>query len=471
MLASSSGLTFLSVLNSTEATEFMSSYPDGSMGSLAERQQHGYGMHSSDSLRRNGVTQDVMSVRPAGSLSSGAVTSQVWWKHVSIQGRLADINRAIEVLTYWPDINWNSYAGSSEMLDNIVFEVDNIDGGYVPVFSEDPDGGLPGAGPSVLPGGDRQLVRVRVVAVNDAPVLSIPGSVFDTTTLTSDLLSPVITDVRAMVTDEGQSIHVPGITVRDIDVVPFDSSASPSFEPNDIVLGQSFDFSLPEIYERLAQLWLGPLIKVNISASLGTISLKSESSQSPDDFFGSSYGLSFDVGSGAGDEVVVFRAPIQLVNFVLKNLTFHPAPYYFGAEAYLHISVNDLGNSGVGPSSGLEDFRSIRVVVRPVNNDPEILVPSDFGGRHIFTLDEGSFIRIEGAFNSIANPSGTSSTFDTMYGGAGFELWRLRGPDAGESNWGIGSLELERNAVADINIGHHDSHMTACMVQSCGEML
>jgi hypothetical protein len=112
-------------------------------------------------------------VRAFSGSTSGS-PSQQWWNRVVVEGRLGDINRALAVLTYWPDLNWNSglerngadlsgtvtegiygtQRGVGEM-EMITLTVASITNSTLPV--------------------SLKVVRVRVHAANDAPVLSIPG--------------------------------------------------------------------------------------------------------------------------------------------------------------------------------------------------------------------------------------------------------------------------------------------------------
>jgi hypothetical protein len=189
----------------------------------------------------------------AFSGSTSGSPSQQWWNRVVVEGRLGDINRALAVLTYWPDLNWNSglerngadlsgtitegiygtQRGMGEM-EMITLTVASITNSTLPVSFK--------------------VVRVRVHAANDAPVLSIPGPVYSdgsssspssldrqpgdpiyseqpigstifsssskeyhaVQVLTGDQLSPLVVDSLMIFIDEGSSATL-HLSVRDVD--------------------------------------------------------------------------------------------------------------------------------------------------------------------------------------------------------------------------------------------------------------
>jgi hypothetical protein len=185
------------------------------------------------------------------SSSTSGSPSQQWWDRVVVEGRIGDINRALAVLTYWPDLNWNSglerngadlsitgetygtQRGMGEM-EMITLTAASVTNSSLPV--------------------SLKVVRVRVHAANDAPVLSIPGPIYSdgsssssssldrqpgdpiyseqpigstlfsssskdyhaVQVLTGDQLSPLVVDSLTIFMDEGSftTLH---LTVRDVD--------------------------------------------------------------------------------------------------------------------------------------------------------------------------------------------------------------------------------------------------------------
>ena len=166
--------------------------------------------------------------------------------------------------------------------------------------------------------------------------------------------------------------------------------------------------------------------------------------------------------------------PIQYINLALDKLIFIPSPNYYGYDARLNVSVDDMGNSGVGAAKS--DSHTIRIYVDPVNDAPTVRTPAASGEAPIFILDENEFMRFSGA-SYVANDVGESTSFgDRHYvkrsTDSGFELWRLSEPrvisnhtsgSVATSNhvildpYGAGSLSWASRQFADIHSGPSSS--------------
>ncbi len=96
----------------------------------------------------------------------------------------------------------------------------------------------------------------------------------------------------------------------------------------------------------------GGTVRVTLTASNGLLTLSGTS------------GLSFLVGSGAGDGTVTFEGSITDINNALNGLSFTPTPGYNGA-ASLQIVSNDLGLTGSGGDR--TDTDGIAITVSPIN--------------------------------------------------------------------------------------------------------
>jgi len=79
---------------------------------------------------------------------------------------------------------------------------------------------------------------------------------------------------------------------------------------------------------------------------------------------GSLAGLTFITGDGTADATLVFTGSLADINNALNGLTFSPTHGYNGA-AGLQISTNDLGNSGAGGALVASD--NIAISVEPLN--------------------------------------------------------------------------------------------------------
>jgi hypothetical protein len=106
MFASTTSINFLSVPNATEATIRLGLYPN-SDGSFDDRNVYTGVDGIVDEDVRDGTYTDSKTEESIGGGRSGA-PRQLWWREVLMEGRLFDLNRALAMVTYWPDLNWNS---------------------------------------------------------------------------------------------------------------------------------------------------------------------------------------------------------------------------------------------------------------------------------------------------------------------------------------------------------------------------
>lgn len=478
-LANSNGLTYLSIPSVTDETERLSDYPIVDKVPLETREMF------------HGVDSSV-------NAESGPPIQQ-WWKSVTVEGRLADINRALLYIIYKPDNNWNSdtdnFVSSLQPMayDNVSSSSSSSNSAGGPVnASASTRVGVRKANPQQSAGQDKgrladgprssnfdvinmtvwlpsdlsippstKLSRVRVHAVNDAPVISLQGAQYRATQITEDMLSAVIMDSQTLFTVEDTALEVNGTSVRDVDLRD------------------------------------DGFVRVSLTALHGTVTITAPIfvfSKMTDTSIGG-MGLYFNEGTGTNDTHMVFTAPIRIVNQALSQITFWPTLNYFGAGARLTITVDDLGNVGYGGAKS--DTQTLRIAVTPVNDPPSIGIPLDFKENPIFILDEGTYLRIDGAtfrpeFNYFGegvdptSPASMPSQAPTMMPlsyhkdptriklpvdvndpatrswQSGFEVWRL----TEESSWsnqktsstsmgtyGAAQLNWYTRQVADINPG------------------
>ncbi|KAF1072566.1 MAG: hypothetical protein GAK45_00156 [Pseudomonas citronellolis] len=92
----------------------------------------------------------------------------------------------------------------------------------------------------------------------------------------------------------------------------------------------------------------GALEQITLTATHGLLTLSGTS------------GLSFIIGSGAGDATMTFQGTLADINAALNGLTFTPNAGYYGA-ASIQIVSNDLGNSGSGGAQTDTDTLSVTV--------------------------------------------------------------------------------------------------------------
>ncbi|HYO09542.1 MAG TPA: tandem-95 repeat protein, partial [Tepidisphaeraceae bacterium] len=124
-------------------------------------------------------------------------------------------------------------------------------------------------------------------------------------------------------------------------------------------------------------------IEVVVTATNGTLTL------------GGTTGLTFTTGDGTGDATMVFRGKLDDINAALEGLIFSPAAHFNGT-ATVQVSVNDQGHSGSG--APLFDTKTVSVTVNPVNDAPVINLPppqaTDEDTDLVFSTGNGNVVSI-----------------------------------------------------------------------------
>jgi hypothetical protein len=180
----------------------------------------------------------------------------------TFNGSLANVNTALATLTFSPTLN---YYGAA------VISIDVSD--------------------SAL--SDSDTITVNIAAVNDAPVLTVPGT-------------------QSMNEDETKGIT--GISVADVDTAT---------------------------------------ISVTLDVDEGTLTLAQTT------------GLTFTVGDGTTDTGMAFSGSLANVNAALATVTYAPAPDYFGSDT-LHIEITD---------GTLTDSDDVTISIADVPDGPVVTVP------------------------------------------------------------------------------------------------
>jgi hypothetical protein len=114
--------------------------------------------------------------------------------------------------------------------------------------------------------------------------------------------------------------------------------------------------------------------QVSLTATYGTLTLSGTT------------GLTFVTGTGSGDTTMTFTGTLADLDAALDGLRYDPAPGYGGA-ASVAVTINDLGNTGVGgPLSASGSVRLIvgtpGITVMPTSG----LTTSESGGQASFTV-------------------------------------------------------------------------------------
>ena len=96
----------------------------------------------------------------------------------------------------------------------------------------------------------------------------------------------------------------------------------------------------------------GSPVQVTLTGTNGTVTLAGTA------------GLTFTVGTGAGDATMTFTGTIANINAALNGLSFAPGLNFNGA-ASLQIVTNDQGNTGTGGPLSATDTVAIAVTATP----------------------------------------------------------------------------------------------------------
>ncbi|KAJ1411415.1 hypothetical protein B484DRAFT_183016 [Ochromonadaceae sp. CCMP2298] len=431
MFASTVGVALLGVPGAETETERLSQYPNvvtsftnrniytGAEGTL------GGGAFSFDSALDS--AQD-----PAANVGadSSGTTRQVWWTRVTLQGSLFDLNRALAVVTYWPDLNWNSGASQCRVEGGIVCvgaEVDLLTFTVSSALNTSLQDTHTSTQTSSSAPASSGTIPIHVVAQNDAPVLHFAHAIYSTHLVTEDLLFAQVADLTTQYTLEDTPITLGQISVFDVD------SGRGSF----------LRVNLTCVHGSVTVRALNPLLNNTLSADRGTV------------------GLHFEAGGGVDDVVCVFSAPLGVLNAALAAVIFTPAPNYSGLGARLTVTVDDMHAGGAK-----QDSRTFRIIVQPANDPPTIRLPSEDGGKSIFLLDEGAFVRIQGAqyqplpLDLLEGGDYRINTSSANMFQSGYEPWRFHEPlvYSTRGTFGAGRLDWASRQVGDINPGPPSSN-------------
>lgn len=125
----------------------------------------------------------------------------------------------------------------------------------------------------------------------------------------------------------------------------------------------------------------GGVEQVTLTAANGTLTLSGTA------------GLTFSVGSGSGDGSMTFRGTLTDINAALAGLRYTPTPN-FNDNTTLTISVNDLGNTGLGGAKTATS--TVNLTFIPVDDPPVNSVPgpqaADENSPFYFTFAGGNSI-------------------------------------------------------------------------------
>lgn len=393
--------------------------------------------------------------------------SMPWWREARFTGRLRDCNDALAAMTYWPDVNWNG-------VDRVhVSVVEPLSGG---VENSRSSSSSEGEKKDDATQGSHTVVEgsmyVRVVSVNDAPVVTPPLPQWHPTLRTGDLLSPIARyGSRVFVPEDGE-LEIPGFNIRDVDLV--ESGGENAM----ITVRVTCRHGTASITWHGARAGVGPgdsrhpQEQNSLGRDLtGILFLNEQTGEwSP-----------WDGSMGAGPETFTFRSPHADANSALQSLAFRPTEHFFGIEASVTVEAFDEGLSGksqddpaastAGDPSQLSastaggakivsarGAATVPITVLAVNDAPSIQLPFSEDGQVILRLDESEERRLDGArWRGSFAAAVQASTYLPLR--KGMELWKSHGvfPGKDAGRWGRASeLEWREALVSDLNEGLGD---------------
>lgn len=394
------------------------------------------------------VTVDNSTFSSKETVSAGA-PAVLWWRKARFTGHLEDCNRALEAMTYWPNINWNG-------VDIVNIAVEE---------SQPPNSaGDAEARETLPPLAAEAIMYVRVGPVNDPPVVTPPLPRFHSILRTDDLLSPIATYGKRVFVAEDDELLLPGFVIRDIDLVE---------QGNEVA-----------VITVILTAWHGTVSLTWHGARAGMGPGDSRHSQEPNSLGPDLTGLLFrdDVTGEWGPwsantadtaRTITFSALLSDANAVLESLAFTPDKDFFGTSAWVQVEAFDGGLMGLSANSvrgsvnrfsgnieasSAHGVATVPVTVLPVNDAPFIQLPFAEHGHDVVHLDEGEERRLSGARwrTSLAAAVQASAYLQIR---RGIELWRSQGifPGRDAGNWGKASkMEWKETLVADLNQGVGD---------------
>lgn len=367
-----------------------------------------------------------------------------FYRDMIIVGSMYELNLVLSSVVYQPESNWNS--NTSNAYDLIRFTIKDD-----------------------WQASNTEYISIFVLAVNDRPVISYNRSSFridihlDSSYMDSSL--------QYATQDMSMSLH--SFRISDVD----------SNDDTIVKLNVTVINGMVTI----------PIQSDEIKYSLSYLGSNDNPFTYPDDD-ARSYDMYIVTGTGINDTVIIFYASYRIANKVLERLDFIPKTNYYGIDAYLVISVDDLGNYGYPLGVFLSAEYVLRIVVLPSNIPPTISIPSDYNVG-LLIVKNGTYERIQGARNrnflnhilasdidSLTSPgiSTNDSPYDNRnaytdlgkisYNGiastsSGFELWRidlrlyslLSACDIDDPAC-VKGLDLNEAIYADIRTGVLSSH-------------
>lgn len=373
-----------------------------------------------------------------------------WWREARFTGRLEDCNRALEAMTYWPDINWNGVD-----VVHIDVEESRADGAAADAEAESLSPPLAAA----------TTMYVRVAAVNDPPVVTPPSPRFHAMLRTGDLLSPSARYGKREFVTEDAELSLPGFVIRDVDLAEAGSELA------------VVTVTITALHGTVSLTWHGARAGVGPGDSRHPW----ESNSLGPDLTGLLFRdditgdwAPWSANSLSAARTITFSSPLSEANAALQSLTFTPDKNFYGTGALVQVEAFDRGLSGsaTDPVQGLgsqladidtgtstRGIATVPISVLPVNDAPTILLPFADGGHDVVQLDEEEERRLTGAeWRRSFVAAVEASAYLPLR--TGIELWRSQGvfPGKDAGSWGKTSeMQWKETLVADLNEGVGDA--------------
>lgn len=246
-------------------------------------------------------------------------------------GAFSIVSSALALVRYRSAQNWNSRVHG---FDFVHVSADDEGHGFVVGTNGLLTPNRTARDASVIADPSMGVLVINVVAVNDAPVISLPNQVLDPVLRTGDSVSFIVDALTTYTVTEDVPVSLIGTGVRDIDAA-------------EVVDG---------------------LVLVTVSSAHGLVSLN-RGARAPV--------AAFVVGTGSRDTFLSFRATVSDANAALTGLVYVGLQDYNGPDA-VTIHVDDLGNTGKvahGPRNVGANGVVVSAPIMPASCYDELMLP------------------------------------------------------------------------------------------------
>jgi hypothetical protein len=371
-------------------------YPDNNKFSLSGNSTIGYTLTATSVFDYEAQTS--LHIR----LRATEVTGENKHVKVDIVIPLNNVNDPPTITTGLSNLTVNEDNGL--LTQTIVLADPDTFAGNLIVLASSSNLNLISAGNLVLSGSG----NVRTVSMT--PTSNAYGSTVITVTCQDDLFGPMVTTTMTL-------------TVNPVNDAPTHTVITPIA----ILEDSSYTFSGVQTFN-IADIDVGNNnMEVTLSASQGNISLNGTA------------GLTFSIGDGASDPMMIFQGSLNAVNAALSSILYVSKANFYGTDS-LVWTTSDLGSYGSG--GAMNATTAVAITVTSVNDAP--------------ILHNGTAINLNQVDED--TPAGSGNTWQSLLDNASSTIWQdpdLGDPSSfaivGSDNQNIGQWQTSVNGGATWN--------------------